>query len=201
MSRYYTAVGSRDTPVQFVQPMMKLSKRLRELGWVFRSGKADGADAIFQSGAQCHKVADYNGLYGEVYKPWKLFNTTPDALSFDTARGYTLWNWYDIETYNLPNWKDAQEIVQSVINESHWNNLSVSARNLHTRNVYQVLGKDLQTPSEFLVCYSKPSKDSVSGGTKTAWELAKKYNVPCFNYATMSPKEIGEQIKLIVEGK
>lgn len=196
---YYTAVGSRETPVDIQIHMMRVAKRLRELEWVFRSGKAAGADAAFQVGAQTHLRADYDGTFGEVYKPWKSFQTAPDSRTFDNEDGHTLWDWWDIDASKLPNWKEAQEIASNI--HPAWDKLKTGAKALHSRNVYQVLGKDLNTPSKFLVCYSKPSGQSVSGGTRTAYELARSYNIPCFNYATMSPLEIGEQIKLIIEGK
>lgn len=47
------------------------------------------------------------------------------------------------------------------------------------RNPFQVLGDDLKTPSEFLVCWTKNAKDV--GGTGTTIRIAKKYNVPVLN--------------------
>jgi len=44
------------------------------------------------------------------------------------------------------------------------------AKKLHGRNVKQVLGDDLKTPSDFLLCWTKEGKDV--GGTRTAIVLA-----------------------------
>ncbi|HET8687460.1 MAG TPA: hypothetical protein VFM18_12470, partial [Methanosarcina sp.] len=52
---------------------------------------------------------------------------------------------------------------------------------LHTRNMYQVLGKSLNEPSRFLVCYAEPTLHGVKGGTNSAVVLAKRYNVKVYN--------------------
>lgn len=209
--RYYTAVGSRKTPAEFVPAMAGLSRRLRELDWVFRSGKADGADAIFQIGAQTSKVADLEGKYGEVYKAWQRFNTNLDSLEpFVTESGYKLYPWWDIVVKDKSLVLKAEDIVSDL--HPLWKAekegkeiakpLSNGAKALHTRNVFQVLGKDLQTPSEFLVCYAEVDKHGIpKGGTRTAFVLAQKYNIPCFNFAVQNKEEIYAGIKEIIDGK
>ena len=59
--------------------------------------------------------------------------------------------------------------------------LSKGAKALHTRNVYQVLGKDLKSPSTFLLCWAPPTPDGVKGGTNTAVQLAKKHGAEVIN--------------------
>lgn len=51
------------------------------------------------------------------------------------------------------------------------------------RNIFQVLGKDLDTPSDFVVFWAKPIGNSgkVSGGTNTAVALALQESIPVFN--------------------
>lgn len=211
--RYYTAVGSRKTPTEFVPQMCSLSKRMRELGWVFRSGKADGADAIFQTGVQMTQAADWDGQYGEVYKAWNNFNTNPNSLMpFETESGYKLYNWWDIVVTDESLIVQAEEIVSELhpfwkaekdaiaAGEPLERTMSKGAKSLHTRNVFQVLGKDLKSPSEFLVCYATVDKQGVpKGGTRTAWMIAQKYDIPCFNFATQSKESIYLQIKEIID--
>jgi hypothetical protein len=60
-----------------------------------------------------------------------------------------------------------------------WWQLSDAARRLHTRNVFQVLGDDLASPSEFVVCWT-PRGDLV-GGTAQALRIAATYGVPIAN--------------------
>lgn len=60
--------------------------------------------------------------------------------------------------------------------------LSNAGKKLMSRNTYQVLGQDLKTPSEFVVCWTKDGK--ASGGTGQALRIAKDYNIPIYNLKT-----------------
>jgi hypothetical protein len=75
------------------------------------------------------------------------------------------------------------EFAHNLIKEIHpaYDRLSQGALKLHLRNVNQVLGQDLNTPSKFLICWAKTGHKEPIGGTRTAWMVAKKYNIPCFN--------------------
>ena len=44
------------------------------------------------------------------------------------------------------------------------------------RNSYQVLGKNLDTPCNFIICYHQNS-----GGTMQAVRIAKHYQIPVYN--------------------
>ena len=59
--------------------------------------------------------------------------------------------------------------------------LSDEALALHSRNGYQVLGNDLKTPVDFILCYTKVEKDVPQGGTAQAIRIAKELNIPVFN--------------------
>lgn len=48
-----------------------------------------------------------------------------------------------------------------------------------SRNVYQVLGPNLDDPVEFIICWTKDGK--ASGGTGQAIRIANDYGVPVFN--------------------
>ena len=70
----------------------------------------------------------------------------------------------------------------------------VGAKALHTRNVYQVLGLDLNTPSEFVVCYADVDKhNNVIGGTATAVNIAKEVGIPVYNIS------VKEQLDALVD--
>lgn len=59
-----------------------------------------------------------------------------------------------------------------------WDRCSEYAQKLHGRNSFQILGKDLQTPSRFVLCWtpdgciSHPSRTINTGGTGTAISIA-----------------------------
>lgn len=50
--RYYAGIGSRKTPQSTQRKMTRDAKRLREAGYILRSGGAKGADAAFLDGAR-----------------------------------------------------------------------------------------------------------------------------------------------------
>jgi len=70
-----------------------------------------------------------------------------------------------------------------------WNRCSDFARRLHGRNSFQVLGKTLDRPSKFLVCWtedaciSHQTRTISTGGTGTAISIADNYGVQIFNLA------------------
>lgn len=105
----------------------------------------------------------------EIYLPWSGFNK--DVRNLDSR--------WDISFEDLTNTIKAEEVVSRI--HPAWEKLSQGARKLHTRNVYQVLGRDLESPSDFLVCCSDPVKGGVKGGTNTAYQIALEYEVPVFN--------------------
>ena len=73
----YTGIGSRETPPEVISIMEDAGFRLARMGLKLRSGKAGGADAAFQRGAQefhdksmqCQQPSSI----AEIYIPWKGF--------------------------------------------------------------------------------------------------------------------------------
>lgn len=169
MSKYYTLVGSRETPDKSQICLRELVRRLAKAGWVGRSGGADGADSTLEEGLAWYldKVYDM-----EVYLPWEGFNGRNGA-----NRGY-------INASKLSNFPQATDIAEQT--HPAWDKCSRGARALHSRNVYQVLGLDLNTPSTFLLCWAIP--------TNTAVQLAKKHGAEVINIYGMSFEEALESI-------
>lgn len=167
MTRYFTGVGSRETPKHILDLMRRASAKFASSGLVLRSGGADGADAAFYHG-WCDS-ANPNKPLAEIYLPWNGFNNlTPekDPCNRLVTDGALL--------------EQAWSIVKLVHPGHH--NLSRGAKALHTRNVFQVLGQDLQTPSSFLVCYAPVDKGgNPKGGTATAINIAKLNKIPVLN--------------------
>jgi len=149
--KYYTGIGSRETPTEILVVMYKIAKFLAEKGYTLRSGGADGADYHgFEVG--CDSV---NGNK-EIYLPWRGFNESKSEL---------LWT------------QEAWDLAATI--HPVWDRLKLGAKQLHARNCHQVLGQDLKTPSLFLVCYTENGEQK--GGTATALKLAEKNNVIIFN--------------------
>ncbi len=158
-------IGSQETPLSVLQAMASLGTRLARDGWTLRSGGARGADVAFETG---HRRIAADRL--EVYLPWKSFNKNESPL-------YTV----------------GPEALQ-VAAQHHpaWDACSGMAQKLHGRNAYQVLGPALDTPSAFLVCWTRDGatnrqeRSRDTGGTGTAIEIADAHGVPVFNLARAS---------------
>jgi hypothetical protein len=60
-----------------------------------------------------------------------------------------------------------------------WHKCSEEDRVFHCRNVCQVLGEQLDTPSDLLVCWTWNGRPV--GGTGTAIRLARAYDIPVYN--------------------
>lgn len=162
--KYYAGIGSRDTPDNILDMMEVLAKYLGFLAYTLRSGGAEGADTAFELG-----VCDHNQK--EIYLPWKNFN-------HDDPKRKTL----EISPLFLDalpkeiQWKGA-EIAEHY--HPRWRALSYGAKKLHTRNVFQIMGKDLNTPVEFVVCWTSDGK--ASGGTGQALRIAQDKGIQIYN--------------------
>jgi len=68
-----------------------------------------------------------------------------------------------------------------------WHRCGRVARLLHGRNCMIILGRDLKTPVEFVVCWLHP--EATRGGTLLGVNLAKKNGIPVYNLALISDYE------------
>lgn len=160
--KYYTGVGSRKTPKEVCDWMWQYARFMASIGYTLRSGGAQGADFAFYMG--CLNVLGER----EIYIPWDGF----ENLKHQPGIGI-----YSLNGLIREAVRDAVEIAKEI--HPAWDRLSLGARKLHTRNVFQVLGQDLKTPSEVVICWTEGGK--IKGGTATAINLAKKYGVGVIN--------------------
>lgn len=146
---FYTGIGSRQTPPDILALMSKIARVLERKDFILRSGGAEGADTHFEIACDA-KV---------IYLPWSGFNGRSGPHTAVCG--------------------DNQEL-REIAAQFHpfWSGLKEGAKKLHTRNVAQVLGEDGQTPSEFVIYWTDPSKRS---GTDQAVRIAKAYSIPTFN--------------------
>ena len=89
--------------------------------------------------------------------PWRYFNSNPSTLFGITNECFELTLKY---TPNLEFFKRQTQL-------------------LICRDTYQVLGGNLNTPVEFIVCYT--NNGNTSGGTGYAIRIAESMNIPVFN--------------------
>jgi hypothetical protein len=148
MTIYYTMIGSRKTPEDIQYLMVKFVEKACKFNYVGRSGGADGADKCLEEGVYNFIGEECDGETGtachlmEIYLPWKDFNNRDSRSS----GYYTL--------YQLSNRFQAENIAKEL--HPAWERCSQGVKKLHTRNVYQLLGRDLNTPSKFVICYAEP---------------------------------------------
>lgn len=159
MTLYYTGIGSRETPKDIMEQMRTWAKQLSEAGYTLRSGGADGADTAFEVG--CREASGNM----EIFLPWKKFNKNPSPH------------------YEIP--KSAYTLAQKF--HPAWFALSPAAHKLMARNIQQVCGKNLDSPSQFVICYTSDGCESHStrtqktGGTGQAISVASELMIPVFN--------------------
>ena len=155
----YTGIGSRNTPDEVLARMRGWGKALAYFEDTLRSGAAPGADAAFEEG--CDSV---NGSK-EIFLPWKGFQKNPSPLF------------------------EVSDEAMKIASEFHdaWKFLKRPVKLLMARNVYQVLGRYLDRPSDFVVCWtpdgctSRDERSRQTGGTGQAIAIASEYGIPVFN--------------------
>lgn len=62
-----------------------------------------------------------------------------------------------------------------------WQRCRRGARALHARNCHQVLGLDLKSPAEFIICWTKDALGG--GGTGQALRIAKAHDIKIYDLA------------------
>lgn len=171
-----TGIGSRRTPRDILE-LMRVIPNCYGYDTVIRSGGADGADTAFETGARNR----------EIYLPWRGFNRNPSSLFLDNMD------------------QRYVEVASQLLFDLHPKaaELKQGPFKLHTRNIFQVLGHDLQTPSDLLICWTPDGAyrhDMVTyrtGGTGTAIKLASLMDIPIYNLARKSHlKHIEKEIEM-----
>lgn len=152
----YAGIGSRQTPRPILEFMTKVSYTFAIKGLTLRSGNARGADYAFYSGAMSG-----NGKM-EIFLP---------APNFGVVKGQPS----DIFISDIP--QKAFTIAEKF--HPNWNALTEFGKRLMARNVLQVYGLDLQSPVDFIICYT--SDGEASGGTGQAIRIAMSEGIEVFN--------------------
>ncbi len=174
--KYYTGIGSRETPEKYLSLMTELSYYLDRTGWTLRSGGSWGADEAFQKGVS----SDFSNIF------LPKINWRKDEGIIGVC----------IDDKELI--RDAMYIISKYFLHEDWDHLlnskgdaALTTVKLHTRNVFQVLGDNLKNPSKFLVCYTRDGATKIeetnrdTGGSRTAIRLADTFGVPIFNLGRM----------------
>lgn len=140
--------------------------------------------ALRSGGAEGADLAFEAGAGGkkEIYLPWKGFNGSASSFVAPT--------------------RDAIGVAAAV--HPAWSRLSPAVQKLQARNSHQILGEDLRTPCDFVICWtpdgaeSEGERTSTTGGTGQAIALASRWGVPVFNFAR---PDAGERLHTFVKDR
>lgn len=161
----YTGIGARATPGSVLHAMVSVGTYMAKHHHILRSGGAQGADSAFETGC------DFRGIgTKEIYLPWKGFNQKTSEHHY-VCHG--------------------AEDIASLFHPA-WSTLKPAVRRLMGRNTYQMLGSDLKTKTDMVICWTPDGR--TTGGTGQAIRMAEFYNIPVFNLGSASLNEMNERI-------
>lgn len=173
-TRAYAGIGSRKAPDHEMPLMRRLGAQLARAGWLLRSGGALRCDTAFEQGC-----LDAGGD-AEIYLTSKDFAKRSGSQYIDAGR--------------LPQAARAAQLAAA--HHRYWNDCSDGSRALLARNTHQVLGRELDDPVRFVLCWAlNEERDregrirDVGGGTGLAVRLAYDRGIPVFNLANKSDRE------------
>ena len=97
--------------------------------------------------------------------------------------------------------KDLISETERIASEVHpaWDRCNEWARGMHSRNCHQILGYDLQSPVDAVICWTPDGK--IQGGTATVIRIAMKYNIPVFNLGVSDKESVLNDIKDFLESR
>lgn len=162
----YAGIGSRKMTPKDAESIVNKIKPFQDQlrELMFYSGGAPGPDMVFE-------MLHYPSENKKIFLPWRGFNGS------------------DSQYYNIT--KEAIALAKKY--HPAPSNLSDGALKLMARNCYQVLGEDLQSPIDFIICWC-PSE--TTGGTSQALRIAANYAIPWFNlYHEDAELKLGEFLK------
>jgi hypothetical protein len=164
---YYSGIGSRRTPENIQELMVKLGHYLAGRGWVLRSGGAEGADTAFEKG--CDQVHGRK----EIFLPWKGYNNNKSPFFY---KGKLISDDIKHQSFEL-----ASQYHPA------WGQCSYGAKCLLARDGMQILGKDLKTPVSMVLFWSP---DPNHGGTSQALRIARDHKIVIFNLGDTTEREM-----------
>ncbi len=165
----YAGVGSRATPREVLTTIERLGYAYARAGYTLRTGGSPGADQEFLRGALAA------GGAVELYLPWPGFEA--QALAGVQAR----------PRVSVTVTVGAERFADALAARFHprWDALDLRARSLIARDGHQVLGRDLATPADLLLCWTPEGSEDGAGvlveGTGQTLRIAHAHGVPAFN--------------------
>ena len=167
MQRYYTGVGARLTPSDIQDLMKKIGKFLGLQEFVVRPGGPPGADMAFEMGCGSYPK--------EIYLPFKNFQNNPSPHYLTDEK------FEEITKHDV--WKFVSDSLKKEEPSVNMKALPNETQRLYARDVLQIFGKDLNSPSEKVICWTP---DNEKEGTRITLYIAKFAGVPVENLSDKS---------------
>ena len=158
----YTGVGSRNINEHGTERVRRVASVLQQHTYNLVTGDAvKGCDYLFWESTPEHSKVRF-GPVGRAPKKSTII-VDKESIAYQRALqivsiAHPAWRW-------LPEW----------------------TKELHIRNVFQVLGMNVDNPTEFMVCWTPDGAETAketnkkTGGTGTAIRIADGFGVPVFN--------------------
>jgi len=160
----YAGIGSRKTPTHILTLMEQAATKLAQIGYLLRSGGADGADTSFEVGC------DIGNGQKQIFLPWKGFNNNNSPF-------------IKVE-------QDSIDIAASFHPNPNFLTMNQAIQKLMGRNTYQIIGQELNSLCGFVLCWTPDGSDGINiktthqtGGTGQAIRLACHWEAPVQNLA------------------
>ena len=177
-----TGIGSRETPTADLRLLTAIAKSAEERGMRGRSGGAGGADLAFEKGFSDPKNVD-------VILPWKTF--LPKGMTQADVTAY-LGRERIKSGPGAPVMLEGEYIAKAraMAAEYHpaWDKCSDGAKSLHSRNMPQVLGMQLNQPTDVVIAWTVDGK--ATGGTGQAIRVAEDLGIAVANLKNPAERKI-----------
>ena len=169
----WAGIGARNTPEPVLADMTALARQMAEAGFHLASGGAEGADAAFAAGTPAEQRT--------VWLPWEGFNKLAGP---------------DCQTLSPERERECMAIAERL--HPAWDRCRPGARKMHARNVAILLGPDLDAPVDTVVCWTEGGR--IRGGTGMSLLIAREWNIPVINLATVSMQSAWEKFQQLQQG-
>ena len=170
----YAGLGASNAPAAQRTLMTDIGHRLAQEDFLLRSGGGQGAEQAFENGA---RLADGEA---RIYLPSDGYRGRESGVDGATAE--------------IP--ERAYQIAAS--HHDKWDTLTEATRRQYARNAVEILGEDLSTPADAVVCWTRDGKDT--GATAQALALAREHNIPIINLGAPGAPQSAEEVVNALRG-
>lgn len=160
----YAGIGPRDITEPVANVLTVIAQGLCDSNCWLHSGWGRGSDQAFAAGSAINRQTQFI--------PWESFN---DANKIPQE------NLGEHDPFMVVNHSEQSMRLASQYHP-YWNRMHQNTKLLMSRNVFILLGADLQTPVDFVVFWQSLEDDqSVTSGTNHTRRMAQSFGIPLFN--------------------